>query len=117
MMTLTKLAGLTDQAAERLAPLFNPPAWARVQADILTGRAELFRCPGETYAVLRVDDDELVVVAVTGRDAVPLFEVALAIAKRNGLAAVRWHTERKGLGRLLSQFGPLEVETVYRVML
>lgn len=117
MMRLLKMDALTDEAAAKLRPLFNAHAWPKIVADIAAGRADLFQCPGRTFAVLRLDDDELVIVGVCGRDAVALFETALQIAQANGLRAVRWHTESKGLARLLGRYGPVEVERVYRVIL
>lgn len=116
-MRLLKMDAMTDEAAAKLRPLFNAHTWPKVAADVASGRADLFLCPGRTFAILRLDDDELVIVGVSGQGSVTLFETALKIAEANQLRAVRWHTERRGLGRLLARYGPLEQERVYRVML
>jgi hypothetical protein len=114
-MRLLKLPALTDEAAATLRPHASADDWEAIVADLEAGRAELFQCPNRTYAVLRVDGEELVIVALSGCDAVPLFQTALDIARGNRLRRVRFHTQRRGLERLLTAFGPVEVERVYRV--
>lgn len=115
MMRLLKMDRLSDEAAAKLRPHVPDHDWPLIVADIEAGRAELFLCPGRTFAVTRVDGDELVIVALSGSDAVPLFETAIKIAAANRLRQVRFHTQRRGLHRLLAKFGPVEVERIYRV--
>lgn len=120
MMRLLKLDAWTQPARAALEPCANSFDWPLIVQDVAEGRAELFRCSddypaGDSYAVLRIDGGELVIVAAAGVDAHRLFEAALAIAAGNGLRMIRFHSKRPGLERLLARFGPAEVERVYRV--
>lgn len=108
---------LSEHARERLQTVGDPATWARIAEAIEAGRADLFACPGSTYVVTQLQHDTLVVLAAVGVNAEGFFAALMTIARANNLRAVRWHTRRRGLGRLLASFGPVEVERVYEVAL
>ena len=52
-----------------------------------------------------------------GREVMAFARVLVAIAKKNGAKTLRYHTVRKGMGRLLADLGAVETETIYTVTL
>lgn len=114
MVSFLHMAELTDHAIERLSAV-DSELWAGIHADILNGDAQLFSCPHDTFLVLRIEENELVVVACVGQGGIAIMETVIELARVNGLETVRLHTARIGLPRLIKQFNPVEIERVYRV--
>ncbi len=117
-MEIEKLETLSPEHAARLSPLFYTAAeWRAVTNDLATERAELFSLNrGESLAVTFFDTtlNEIVVVAFVGRAVTQFGELIQAVAVNNGATAVRWHTRRPGLARLLKKWNPVDIQTVFR---
>ena len=65
--------------------------------------------------ILRVDGDDLVILAAAGHDGNAMMKACVELARTLQLKNVRFHTSKKGLPRLLAKFKPVEVERVYEV--
>lgn len=119
-MEIRKVEGLPPQFAQRIAPLVSDNEWPIIADQIRDGRAELFDVDhGESVAVTRIeaDLDELVLCVYVGKNAVEFVRMMCVVAKRNGLATVRYHSTRTGMARLLKDIGAVVTETVYQVTL
>lgn len=111
-----------EMLAAMLAACFTAPgALATVGAQVEDGRALAFTVDycGEIVAafVLRVEGAEGVIVAAAGRlDGVDLIPALLPhIEDRfTGCRAIRFHTERPGLARLMAAAGYVGQEVVMR---
>lgn len=87
---------------------------------IRSGECEAWRINGgAAYMITRVETEAgkrvLVVCCFEGRD---LKEAAIFIrnfGRENGFDHIRFHTEHKGLHRLISEVKPVYVETVFEV--
>ena len=115
MMRILHIPQLTAVAEEKLRAAGDPIIWQGIRADIEAGRSQLFLCPDDTYIVLALDDDEIIFVAMAGQNAVGAMETVLEIARVLGLQYVRFHTARKGLARLIKQYKPECVQSIYRI--
>jgi len=69
----------------------------------------------QTVLIIRYDGTEVVVCCAIGSDLKPALDAMLPKAQAAGFKSVRFHTQRKGLARLLSDYGPTFVEYVYKV--
>jgi len=119
-MEIEKIEGLPPEYAQRIAPHCSDNEWIRLADDIREGYAELFEIDGgDSVAVTRFETDiaELVVCAYVGREALEFAQMMCRIAKKNGAETLRYHTRRKGMGRLLADLGAIETETIYTVTL
>lgn len=119
-MEIRKIEGIPPALAERIAPHCSDNEWIRLADDIREGYAELFEIDGgDSVAVTRLETDiaELVVCAYVGSKALEFAQMMCCIAKKNGAETMRYHTRRKGMGRLLADLGAVETETVYTVTL
>lgn len=91
-----------------------------IAQEIALNISELWRI-GQAYVVTRIETydgyKELVVVCMQGEDAKKASAQLVNIAKHSGMASIRFHTQHKGLERLLKSFAPVEVERVYKVAL
>lgn len=115
MKTITQLETVTDAAACSLRRGGSRKIWGQIVDDIESNRAQLFYVCNDSYLVLRMLPDELLILAASGSDAKMLMEICLQIAKLNGVEHVRFHTSKKGLPRLLAEFNPVEVSREYRI--
>ncbi|MCK9991398.1 MAG: hypothetical protein RugAbin2_02412 [Rugosibacter sp.] len=115
-------AGWGEALAELLAPAFtSEEALIGVGRQVVEGLASAFivEDEGELVAafVLRVDDDEGVVVAASGSGQnVRLIPALLASieARFYGCSAIRFHTARPGLARVMQEYGYVGQEVVMR---
>lgn len=111
-----------DALAEILAPCFDrADDLAEVGAQIVQGRALAFTADdgGSIVGafVLRVDGYEGVIVAAAGHlDGVTLIPLLLPTieAKFTGCKAIRFHTSKPGMARVMQQFGYRGQEIVLR---
>ncbi len=94
----------SDDAAHALAPVMGLDADG-IQHDVESGAAELYRIDGTSYLVTRVEGDALIVCCYIGEDLREAARHIVAAAKRAGLKTVQYHTETKGLARLLDDLG------------
>ena len=114
-MRILHLPRLIPEAEEKLRAAGDPTIWKYIRADIDAGRSQLFLCPDDTYIVLALDDTEIIFVAMAGKNAVGAVETVLEIARVLGLQFVRFHTARKGMTRLLKQYKPMHMQSIYRM--
>ncbi len=118
-MEIEKLAELPPDIEERLTPQLGNE-WPRIADDLRCGRSELFSINGgESLAITRYETDlkELVLCAYQGKAVLDFARVMVEVAKKNGALSIRYHTRRKGMARLLAEFGAVETETIYTVTL
>lgn len=85
---------------------------------VANGSAQAYEADNwQTVVVVRFDGDELVVCCAIGENLKPVLDAMIPKAKAAGIKSVRFHTQRKGLARLLSDYGPTFYEYVYKVEL
>lgn len=89
--------------------------WQSLQGWFASGKAQIVLFENGTYAALAKDNDDLVVLALTGNDARKVTSELLKIARENGLNFVRFVTTHKALSRLLNKFEPINCGTIYRI--
>jgi hypothetical protein len=104
---------LTAEVEKVLLPAFLADA-DFIKNELSLGVAELFRVHN-AFFVTRLEDTELVIVALAGENLALAAQVIFDSAKAVGCQSVRFHTKRHGLARMIKKFTPEYVETVYRV--
>lgn len=114
-MRLLHLPAVTPDAEKRLSSAGAPYLWRQIKADIDAGRSQLFVCPNDTYIVLAIEDDALIFVAAVGSDSIGMVHAALEIARAKGLHTIRFQTARPGMARLLKQFNPKPLQTIFGI--
>lgn len=120
-----------------MAPLIQRAAWsplaeralryalggyeAEFRRQVVAGHARLWSVNnGEAWIITRTEivaghAPELVVCCLAGRG---LHDIAPAIiegARLSGCATIRFHTARKGLGRMARRYGFRRIESVYQL--
>lgn len=110
----------SEDAAAALAPALGPYAEA-VAAEVRGEVCELWNIPGHGYLVTRIECDpqyrpqELVLVAASGRDALPVLRWFRAnVARPMGCRWMRVHSRRPGMGRYLQPEGFAFDEAIFR---
>lgn len=91
-----------------------------LKARVKSGGAEFFklgRCYFVTFEEHSDKGRELVVACCEGQGAKEATTVLYQLAKAKNYRSIRFHTKRKGLGRLVSHLNFKPVETVYKVEL
>ena len=118
MVSQPQIAKVTDLArlAIVIAPVLQGDQW--LLDAVATGQAQAYQVDDWQSAwVIRADGDELVVCCVIGADLEPALMAMRPMAIAQGFKSVRFHTQRKGLARLLKAWGPTFTEYVYKVRL
>lgn len=115
MKTIEQMPHVTEAAARSLRRGGSPHLWAEIVDDIESNRAQLFYVCNDSYLVLQMQPDELLILAASGHDSDMLMTICLQIAENNGAKRVRFWTSKKGLPRLLKQFNPVEIRREYTV--
>lgn len=113
MAVIKKEINLTADIAKVLKPAFVDDAEFIIN-QIQSGVAELFSVDN-AFFVTRLEDTELVIVALAGENLATAATEIFNAAQKIGCQSIRFHTKRKGLARMLKSFKPSYVETVYRV--
>ncbi|MBX2809390.1 MAG: hypothetical protein KTR20_12245 [Cellvibrionaceae bacterium] len=76
---------------------------------------------GRSWMISRVevhnDQQELVICCYQGCDLKHIAPIIYSSAEQQGFASIRFHTQRKGLNRLIVDLGFTPYETVYRKQL
>ena len=95
-----------------------------LKAQVNQGIAQLWEITshqGKSWMITRVennnDQQELVICCYQGCDLKQVAPIIYESAERQGFASIRFHTQRKGLNRLIVDFGFMPYETVYRKQL
>lgn len=104
---------LSAEIEKTLKPAFLDDA-DFIKNQIISGAAELFKV-NSAFFVTRIEDNELVIIALAGKDLATAAKLIFSAAKSIGCQSIRFHTKRKGLARLLSAFSPQYVETIYKI--
>lgn len=73
--------------------------------DVNSGKSELFTINNDTFMVTTLYDYELVICCLVGENAEELAKAVYQAAKEKGVKNIRFHTQRKGLQRMLSKYG------------
>ncbi len=89
-----------------------------LRAQVERGIAELWRVGGHSWMITRTEyfptrKPELVVCCYKGRGLKAATQIILDTAKKQGFSSVRFHTQRKGLNRLIQEADFQLMETVY----
>ena len=99
-----------------IAPVLQGDTW--LLGAVLSGDAQAYQVDDwKSTWIVRPDGTELVVCCVIGEDLEPALMAMRPAVIKHGFKSVRFHTQRKGLSRLLKNWGPVFVEHVYKVSL
>lgn len=109
----TATVGLGETVRDSLLPL---------QQQVNSGIAQLWEIDtdqGKSWMVSRVEHPEgqapeLVICCFKGCDLNTISPVIVDAAMQQGFGSIRYHTQRKGLNRLIIDLGFTPYETVYR---
>ncbi len=95
-----------------------------LREQVTSGMAQLWQVitdKGESWLITRVeiieDQKELVVCCYQGCDVNTVTPLIYQCAEQQGFDAIRYHTQRKGLNRLVADLGFTPYETIYRKQL
>lgn len=109
-----------DHGAKGLAETLRNDE-ALFKAQVNQGIAQLWEInteQGKSWLITRVEQTpnhkELVVCCYKGCDLKQVTQVIYECAEKQGFDSIRYHTQRKGLNRLVVDLGFMPYETVYR---
>jgi hypothetical protein len=99
-----------------IAPVLQGDAW--LMDAVRSGEANAYQVDDWLSAwIVRADGTELVFCCVIGENLEPALKAMWPLAIAQGFKTARFHTQRKGLARLLKHWGPTFTEYVYKVEL
>lgn len=98
-----------EEARNGLLRTFNTDE-EMIREGVLSGRMELFRVDGDSWAVVQTWETIQMVWCYQGRNVLEFARAMYRIAQRNNLRCVRFYTLRAGLPRMLKPLNPVEVE-------
>ena len=89
-----------------------------LREQVERGIAELWRVDDHSWMITRTEHlpnrkPELVVCCYKGREINAVTQVIMEAAKQQGFGSIRYHTNRKGLNRLVQDLGFEYMETIY----
>ena len=114
-MQFKKLKKLNGAVMIRMEKSLGSDA-ALLQEDVEKEYAELWEVNGgDAYMITRIDRDHLVVCCFEGKGVNNVIPHLIASAKQMKLKAVRFHTERLALARLIKDYKPKLTEYVYEI--
>ena len=89
-----------------------------IKAEVTNGTAELMSWGNEFFTVTRSEETsrglEMVLIAAAGKNAVKWCTQIEQVAKQAGYQSIRYHTQHKGLNRLVKSLNFQLLETVYQ---
>lgn len=104
--------------AEAVAPYVARAAGEHLRGimrQVLSGECQAYRLDdGQAYAVVRPQEEELVVVLFEGREWLGYVPKLWNMAAMLGFSSVRGHFQRRGIEKWARELGCEFVETVYR---
>ena len=117
-MNIVKLERWSEAAEQGLGETLRDDT-ELLKQQVNNGIAELWRIEQHSWMITRVDAlpgraPELVVCCYKGKHLNTVGELIVAQATQQRFGSIRFHTNRKGLNRLLSQFDFDYLETVYQ---
>jgi len=90
----------SDEAGTLLKKAMPPAEMPWLESNVKSGRLGLYRYE-KGFAVLGCDDDDLVIVAMSGRDMIDdVVRFTEALAYLNGFKKIRFHTKRPGFFKI-----------------
>lgn len=108
----------SKEAENQLARAMNNEqevAWLKNRVD--NGILSLYQ-KDTGFAVIGADFDELVIVAVAGRNMIDnVASLAEILARANGFNKIRFHTKRKGFFKIVNRYGYRLKEYVFERIL
>lgn len=114
-MKFKKLEKLNGAVAVRIKTVSGED-FEYLLKEVDAERAELWECDGgDSYMITRVETDHLVVCCYEGKNVKHAVPHLIAAAQEKNLSAVRFHSKRPALARLLKEYKPELVEYVYRI--
>ena len=102
----------SDRAAAALFPVMGPDAEI-LQSEVERGVSALHCIDGRSYVITRLEGDRLIVACFIGENLKAVARCIYNSAKKAGCKSIQVHTDRPGLQRLLSEFGPVCVGQYY----
>lgn len=81
-----------------------------IREGVTSGRMELFKVDGDSWAVVQTWDTIQMVWCYQGRNVLEFARAMYRIAQRNKLRCVRFFTKHRALPRMLKPLNPVEVE-------
>lgn len=104
-----------EEARNGLLSTFNDEE-SFIREGVESGRMELFKVDGHSWAVVQTWADSQMCWCYQGRNALGFAQAMLRIARRNDLRCIRFFTKHRALPRLLKSLNPVEVEPqIYEV--
>lgn len=104
-----------EEARNGLLLTFNDEE-AFIREGVESGRMELFKVDGHSWAVVQTWTDTQMCWCYQGRNALAFALAMLRIARRNDLRCIRFFTKHPALPRLLKSLKPIQVEPqIYEV--
>ena len=114
--TLVRIEALTPDIEQSLLGVSDPLSQMdSITDDIESGVVQLYRTENGSLLAICKDGTDLLCVAYVGMDAHTVTEILIEVARQSKLTAVRFHTARKGLAKLLQDFKPELIQQVYRI--
>ncbi len=112
-MHLERFNALTNDAIAGLSEtFFDSPGFdavAYVRAGVASGRMELWRVDGHSWAVTEVRDGTLILMCYQGENGLAFLRAMIETARRNNLQKIRYWTARRGMARFLKSFKPVRI--------
>ena len=120
-MKITQLYELIPSAEKGLDKTFRG-AKELFRAQIKNKTAQLWQIEHDSWMITRVEKEgnekpELVVCCFQGKNLRQVTQKIVSSAKAQGFGSIRYHTQHKGLNRLLKGYEFEPLETVYRRVL
>lgn len=107
----------SERAERVLSPAFHySDELQQIAAEVKRDNATLWEVnQGQSYFVTRIEDQELVIVAIAGSDMKQLLRDIYIKAWNVGFSSIRFHTRDAAVLRYLREFSPEPVEYVMRI--
>jgi hypothetical protein len=99
-----------DEARQALRDTFYTDG-EEIAEGVRSGRMELFRVNGDSFAVTEIMRGMLFIWCYAGRGSNQFVDRMRLVARRNGLQQVSFFSRHKGAARLWKRFNPRMLET------
>ncbi|MGH1438591.1 MAG: hypothetical protein ACRBBR_00660 [Cellvibrionaceae bacterium] len=113
-MPTAKRVGWLD-VREHLLDTFGGDEEA-VRLDVEEGISTCWQI-NNIYMITRREGKTLIIVCIGGEGMREVAQMIIEAAKKSGCTDIRYHTARKGMGRILEKFGAELEECIYRIKL
>jgi len=113
-MPIAKRVGWLD-VRDHLVNTFGGDEEA-VRLDVEEGISTCWQID-KIYMITRRENTTLIIVCIGGEGLQKVAPMIIDAAKKSGCENIRYHTARKGMGRILEKFGAQLEECIYRIKL